>query len=99
VGNAVNDKFSSLKVKPAPKVCLYEHANYGGWEKCFSSDQANFVSLGINDVVSSVKIFGGAKAELYEHVNYGGFKQVYTNNVPWVGNAVNDKFSSLKVIK
>ncbi|RKZ82247.1 MAG: hypothetical protein DRR19_21025 [Candidatus Parabeggiatoa sp. nov. 1] len=49
--------------------------------------------------MSSIKVFGGAKVALYEHVNYRGFKKVYTNNVPWVGKAVNDKFSSLKVIK
>ena len=42
-------------------------------------------------------MFGDIQVELYEHVNYRGFKKVYTNNVPWVGKAVNDKFSSLKV--
>jgi hypothetical protein len=57
------------------------------------------VKLGINDVVSSVKVFGGAKAVLFEHVDYKGFNRVYTKNVPWVGSAVNDKFSSLKVVK
>ena len=85
---------------PAPaivkEVCLYEHKDYEGWEKCFTENQERFGPLGINDQVSSLKVKGGATAELYEHGNYDGFKRVYTEDTPWVGED-NDKFSSLKV--
>ena len=78
------------------EVCLYEHKDYEGWEKCFTENQEKFGPLGINDQVSSLKVKGGATAELYEHGNYDGFKRVYTEDTPWVGED-NDKFSSLKV--
>ena len=78
------------------EVCLYEHKDYEGWEKCFTENQERFGPLGINDQVSSLKVKGGATAELYEHGKYGGFKRVYTEDTPWVGED-NDKFSSLKV--
>ncbi len=97
VGNQVNDQYSSLKINPKKIVCLYQHANYKGWKKCYSTDKSNFVSLGINDQVSSVKVSSGAKAELYQHINYRGYKRVYTRNTPWIGNQVNDQYSSLRV--
>ena len=78
------------------EVCLYQHKDYKGWEKCYSSDQPKFKQLGINDQVSSLKVKGGAEARLFQHHDYQGFKRVYKNNTPWVG-ADNDKFSSLKV--
>ena len=86
---------------PAPdpvkkEVCLYQHKDYGGWEKCFTENQERFGPLKINDQVSSLKVKGGATAELYEHGKYAGFKRIYTEDTPWVG-ADNDKFSSLKV--
>jgi Peptidase inhibitor family I36 len=81
----------------AKEVCLYEHSNYNGWEKCYPSDQPNFVTLRINDTVSSLKVKGGATAELFEHTDYNGFKREYSQDTPWVGNEDNDKFSSLKI--
>jgi len=80
------------------QVCLYEHKNYRGWQKCFKTNQPNFVNLGINDTVSSLKVAPGCTAELYQHINYRGFKRVYTGDNAWVGNANNDEFSSLKVL-
>ena len=81
---------------PAKEVCLYQHANYGGWEKCFTSDEPKFVPLGINDQVSSVKVKGGAKAELFQHHDFQGFSRVYEQDIPFVG-ADNDQFSALKI--
>jgi len=101
IGNQVNDQYSSLKVqskhKPKHTVCLYQHANYKGWRKCFRADKPNFVPLRINDQVSSVKVSPGAKAVLFQHINYRGYKRVYTTNTPWIGNQVNDQYSSLRV--
>jgi hypothetical protein len=89
---------SNSPTQTTSKVCLYEHINYGGWEKCFSSNQPNFVSLGINDQVSSLKIYGSLSVCLYEHINYGGWKKCFGGNQPnFVQLGINDQVSSLSL--
>jgi hypothetical protein len=105
ISNSLGSYLDAVSLTPkklakpeAGEVCLYQDINYGGWQRCFSTDQANFVQLGIDNTVSSLKVSPGVRAELYEYVNYSGFKQVYTKDTLKVGNADN-KFSALKVIK
>lgn len=90
---------TSSKVASRAEVCLYELAEYKGWKKCVSTDQPNFVELDINDSVSSLTVHGNLKIKLYTDVNYQGTERIYTQDVPWVGDAVNNKFSSLKIDK
>ena len=94
----VKDTPVPQEAPPAPvkEVCVYQHANYEGWEKCFTADEPKFVPLGINDQVSSVKVKGGAKAELFQHHDFQGFSRVYEQDIPFVG-ADNDQFSALKI--
>lgn len=54
------------------QVCLYEHANYGGWESCYSVGES-VADLGRRrDQVSSIRIRGRAEITLYEHPGFQG---------------------------
>lgn len=101
VGDEVNDQFSSLQIISSVQnqVCLYEHPNYQGIERCFAEDQIDFASLGINDRISSLRIFGPLEVNLFQHARYRGFRQVYTENTPWVGKNMDEQFSSLQILK
>ncbi|WP_435924158.1 carbohydrate-binding protein [Paenibacillus sp. DYY-L-2] len=86
---------------PTNGVTFYEDINYGG----------NAVTLGIgnytlsqlnangipNDWMSSLKVPGGWTVEVYENDNFGGTKWTFTSDSSWVGNAINDKMSSVKI--
>lgn len=50
-----NDEISSIQVAPGWKVTVYEHGNFGGWSKTFTSD-TGYVGGSYNDEISSVKI-------------------------------------------
>jgi hypothetical protein len=96
-------------VKPAAaiNVCLYEDNLYTGRKKCFVTtapfqvSQFNFPwdngQGNVNDAVSSVSISGNGKVTFYENNNFDGFAVTYSNSVSIVGNAYNDKFSSMKI--
>jgi hypothetical protein len=64
------------------QVCLYEHANYGGWESCFSPGE-NVPDLGgRRDQVSSVRIRGRAEITLFEHPNFQGNRVTIDQSIP-----------------
>lgn len=97
--------------KPAGsvKVCLHEHANYGGKKKCFTTtsnlDIARFKdqkwdgdSKNINDEVTAVSIQGNAKVTLYEHTDFKGWNMELTGSNANVGKDRNDKFSAMKIV-
>lgn len=81
-------------------VTIYEHSNFRGRNKSFGSGSYNFTQLGIgNDKLSSVKIRRGYQIRVYEHANFRGKYRDFTNSSNFVGNAWNDKVSSIKIMK
>jgi len=82
-------------------VTFYADINYGG--KAVTLGVGNYTlsqlnARGIpNDWMSSLKVPSGWTVEVYENDNFGGTKWTYTSSSSWVGNAVNDKMSSVKI--
>ncbi len=81
----------------AAGVCVYEHRDYQGWERCFISGHPNFADLGIDNKISSVRVVGNVKAHLFEDVNYRGRKRVFLESDPLLERGENDTFSSLAI--
>lgn len=87
----------SQEISDNAEVCVYELAEYKGWKKCFSTDQPNLTQSDIDDSISSLKIQGGVNVKMYEDRNYRGTVRTYTQDVPWVGDQINNKISSFKL--
>lgn len=66
----------------AGQVCLYEHANYGGWESCFGMGES-VADLGPRrDQVSSIRIRGRAEITLFEHPGFQGNRVTIDQSIP-----------------
>ncbi|MCX8027591.1 MAG: peptidase inhibitor family I36 protein [Thermodesulfovibrionales bacterium] len=94
-----NDAISSIKVGTKVFVKVYEHVNYGGASKIFTSDNSNLHNVGWGDKISSFKIryksescdpdTRDAKDDeviFFEHVNYGG---------AWMGAKIGSEYPSI----
>lgn len=91
-------------VTPPPAtngVIFYADINYGGTAITLGVGNYTLSQLnarGIpNDWMSSLQVPSGWTVEVYEHDNFGGTKWTYTSSSSWVGSAVNDKMSSVKI--
>lgn len=84
------------------QVCVYEHANYGGWERCFSIGD-DIRDLGnLRNSISSLRIRGRAEITLYEHPNFQGAEVTVDRDVPDIRQwrrTWNDEVDSLRVSK
>lgn len=81
-------------------VCVYEHANFNGWEQCFGvGDSINDLGNRRNQI-SSVRVIGRAEITLYEHPNFGGRELRIGNDVRDLSRGDrfwNDETDSLRV--
>jgi hypothetical protein len=64
------------------QVCLYEHANYGGWEACYAVGNS-VADLGSRrNQVSSIRIRGRAEITLFEHPGFQGSRVTIDQSIP-----------------
>jgi hypothetical protein len=81
-----------------PRVCFYQHVNYGGSRFCMAPGQSrnNFAAIGWNDTVSSIRVYGGAGVQVCQHSNFNGVCATYNSNQSSLGG-LNDEISSAEV--
>ena len=89
VGNAWNDRISSVKVKSGYQVQVFDDINFGGQGYALNGDYGSFVDFGFNDRVSSFKIINNTGAPSGS-VNAPG---VVSSSVGGIGNGATKSWS------
>ena len=81
------------------RVCVYEHADYGGWEQCYGVGEAVRDLGNLRNQISSVRIFGRVEITLFEYPNFQGHQIVLGNSVPNLNEfrGWNDQADSFRV--
>jgi hypothetical protein len=82
------------------RICIYEHANFGGNSQCFSGgeDLRELNSIGWNDRISSIRVFGRSRVVVWEHSNFQGKTFVIDRDIEDLNEIhFNDAISSLRV--
>jgi hypothetical protein len=77
-------------------VIAYVDASFGGASIVLTQDYSDLSTIGWNDKISSYKVFTSLTGSFWTAANYSGVRQTYCcfTNVSYVGNSVNDTFSS-----
>lgn len=89
--------------QPECKAYLYQHFDFGGDKKLYTTGE--YERVWSNDVVSSIKVVGdGCKAIVYQHFGFGGWSVElpagsYDQDKLSSMGFKNDEMSSLKVIQ
>jgi hypothetical protein len=82
------------------EVCVYEHADYGGWEQCYGvGDDVRDLGNRRNSI-SSIRIRGRAEITLYQHPNFQGREVSLDSSVTdlrKIAKFWNDETDSLRV--
>jgi hypothetical protein len=82
------------------QVCVYEHADYGGWEQCYGAGE-DVRDLGNRrNSISSVRIRGRAEITLYQHPDFQGREVSIDSSTPdlrQIARFWNDETDSLRV--
>jgi hypothetical protein len=82
------------------EVCVYEHADYGGWEECYGVGDSDRDLGNRRNQISSVRVRGRAALHLYEHPGFQGREAELTSDVrdfrQW-RKSWNDQVDSLRV--
>lgn len=78
-------------------VIAWVGATYTGASVVLTQDYANLTTIGWNDRISAYKVYTNLTGAFYEHSNYWGLTQFFCcfSQVSYVGNAYNDRFSSI----
>ena len=79
-------------------VRIFADASFGGSSAYLSANYSDLSSIGWNDRISSFYGLNSARGEFWEHKGYTGFVYGFCCNqqVSYVGDAYNDKFSSVR---
>jgi len=88
------------------RVCLYQDANYRGWEECYrAGDEVTSLSSGHNSQASSVRVYGRVRAIVYAQSGFKGASTEFTSDVPELqlraapeGHTWNDRIMSIRVV-
>lgn len=102
VGAGWNDKASSVRVGPGCTLTLYQHSNFSGDQRTVTGDTASLGNLW-NDQTSSASCQCTRGVDrfcrFYADVNFNGANRGVAENTSlrYVGDAWNDKISSVKV--
>jgi hypothetical protein len=92
---------SSNPTNPTTAAVFYQDINYGGTSVSlqpgnYTLSQMN--AAGIPDNwMTSLKVPSGWTVEVYDGDNFTGTKWTYTASSSWVGDATNDKMTSVKI--
>ena len=79
------------------QVCVYEHADYGGWEQCFGPGDVVRDLGNLRNQISSVRIFGRAEITLFQHPEFQGRQIVIDQSMTNLPRGWNDETDSLRV--
>lgn len=79
------------------QVCVYEHADYGGWERCFGVGEAMRDLGNLRNQISSVRISGRAEITLFQHPDFQGRQITIDNSATNLPRGWNDEADSLRV--
>ena len=79
------------------QVCVYEHADYGGWEQCFAPGDVVRDLGNLRNQISSVRIFGRAEITLFQHPEFQGRQLVIDESMTNLPRGWNDETDSLRV--
>lgn len=82
-------------------VMIYSNGYYGGTAHGLAESTTNYWDWGSvgNDTISSVKVAPGYQVTFYYDCYQQGKSVTFTSDSTWVGDAHNDKFSSMVVTK
>ncbi len=81
----------------APKVCLYDRADFGGSYSCYQvPSEISMLPETLHDRVSSVRVFPGACLTVYKDSGFQGESRDVSADTSWIGNNWNDQISSLR---
>ena len=96
---AVAGSFSSLSASATGYVIAYADATYFGASVVLSQNFTNLGTIGWSDRISSYKVYTSQTGFFYQGTSYTGAYQSYCcfAQVPYVGNAFNDTFSSFEL--
>ncbi|MDL2335439.1 MAG: peptidase inhibitor family I36 protein, partial [Chloroflexota bacterium] len=98
IGQLAGSDALSFSASSVVYVLAYEAINYGGSSIALSQPETDLSSLGWNDVISSFKSTNGGHPRWWEAANYQGGSWQWGKSfwVAYVGDAANDRFSSVQ---
>jgi hypothetical protein len=81
------------------RVCVYQHAGYGGWEHCYGVGEDARDLGNHRNGISSVRIFGRAEITLFEHPAFQGNEVIIDRDISDLRELKrwNDQTDSLRV--
>jgi hypothetical protein len=98
IANLAGSDTQSFSATSVIYVLAYAASNYGGASIALSQPEADLAALGWNDAISSFKSTNGGHPRWWETLDYQGQSWQWAKSawVSYVGDAANDRFSSVQ---